>query len=134
MDYRKNKLPILFSAILFLGLCFQLPLQTLMNMPVYHRVAVGQPLDFDLRIPKALADNLVFNIDGVKPLSFGFGKTAPVAATPGELEVQVKLFGLIPLRSMTLSVVPEIKVVPGGQAIGILLESEGVMVVGRSAS
>lgn len=133
MDYRKHKMPIIFAAILFLGLCFQLPLQTIMEIPIHHRVSVGQPLNFDLRMPKALANNLQFNIDGVKPVTFCPGSTAPVAATPGELDVEVKLFGLIPLRNMTLSIIPEIKVIPGGQAIGVLFESEGVMIVGRSA-
>lgn len=133
MDYRKHKTPALFAAILFLGLCFQLPFQTLVNMPAHQRVVVGQPLNLNFSVPKALAQNFQFNIEGLKPPSFHLGQTAPVASTPGELEVQVKLFGFIPLRNMVLSVVPEIRVIPGGQAIGIMLESEGVMVVGRSA-
>lgn len=133
MDYRKHKTPALFTAILFLGLCFQLPLQTVMNLPVYQRVSVGQPVDFNARIPKVIAQNFHFDVEGMKPPSFYLGQTAPVASTPGELEVNVKLFGLIPVRHMILSVVPEVKVIPGGQAIGVMLESEGVMVVGSSA-
>lgn len=133
MDYRKQRAPFLLTAVLFLGLCFQLPVQTLMELPVHQRVYVGQKMDFNLKMPKILADNLQFSIDGAEPVTFYPGSILPVAAAPGQLEVQVKLFGLIPVRNMTLSVVPEIKVMPGGQAIGVMLESEGVMIVGRSA-
>lgn len=133
MDYRKKKTPLLFLAVIFLGLCLQLPFQTLKELPLHQRVSVGEKLDFDLNLPKFLADNFEFTINGVKPTTFYLGSTTPVAANPGQLEVQVKLFGLIPVRHMTVSVVPEIRVIPGGQAIGVMVESEGVMVVGRSA-
>ncbi|WP_003543199.1 SpoIVB peptidase [Desulfotomaculum nigrificans] len=133
MDYRKQKTPVLFLAILFLGLCFQLPLQTIAHLPVNQTVYVGEQVNFNLNMPKALAQNIKFNVEGLKAASFSAGDVTPVAATPGELEVQVKLFGVIPLKRMILSVVPEVKVIPGGQAIGVMVESQGVMVVGRSA-
>lgn len=133
MDYRKNKMPLLFLAVIFLGLCLQLPFQTLNNLPLHQRVSVGEKLDFDSKLPKFLAQNFEFTVDGVKPTTFYLGSTTPVAANPGQLDVQVKLFGLIPVRHMTVSVVPEIRVIPGGQAIGVMVQSEGVMVVGRSA-
>ncbi len=133
MDYRKNKTPLLFLVVIFLGLCLQLPFQTINDLPVHQRISVGERLDFDLKLPKFLAHHFEFTIDGVKPSTFCLGDTTPVAATPGQLDVQVKLFGLIPLRHMTVSVVPEVRVIPGGQAIGVMVESEGVMVVGRSA-
>lgn len=133
MDYRKKKTPLLFWAVIFLGLCLQLPFQMLKELPLHQRVSVGEKLDFDLNLPKCLADNFEFTINGAKPTTFYLGSTTPVAANPGQLEVQVKLFGLIPVRHMTVSVVPEIRIIPGGQAIGVVVESEGVMVVGRSA-
>ena len=43
-----------------------------------------------------------------------------------------KLLGYIPLRSVQVDVVPAFKVVPGGQSIGVVLQSHGVMVVGYS--
>lgn len=133
MDYRKYKTPVMFLAVIFLGLCLQLPIQTLQSLPVHQRISVGERINFDLGLPKILANNFQFNITGAKPSSFCMGDTTPVAATPGDLKIKVKLFGLIPVRDMTVSVVPEIRVVPGGQAIGVMVESEGVMVVGRSA-
>lgn len=39
--------------------------------------------------------------------------------------------GAIPLRKVTVSVIPELRVVPGGQSIGVKLRSAGVLVVGH---
>ncbi|WP_059104901.1 SpoIVB peptidase [Shouchella shacheensis] len=48
----------------------------------------------------------------------------------GSSEAVVKAGGL-PLKSIDVSVLPEIKVVPGGQSIGVKLNTEGVLVVGH---
>lgn len=50
----------------------------------------------------------------------------------GQATIQYKLLGYIPLRSVQVDVVPAFKVVPGGQSIGVVLQSHGVMVVGYS--
>ncbi len=136
MDYRKNKTPVLLVAIAFLGLCLQLPFQILNHLPIQQRVTVGDKLSFDIGLPKYVENNLLeYSIkNNVKSTSMIKTESlTPVAATPGQLDVQVKLFGFIPVRKMTVSVVPEIRVIPGGQAVGVMVESEGVMVVGRSA-
>jgi stage IV sporulation protein B len=49
-----------------------------------------------------------------------------------KLDISIKLFGVIPVKKMTLNLVPEIKVVPGGQPIGVKLFTEGILVVGFS--
>lgn len=131
MDYRKQKLPALLLVVISLGLCLQLPFQVVQNLPPQQRVAVGEQIDLQLNLPKIFTDQFAFKIDGVP--DFYLGQAAPVAAKPGDLKVQVKLFGLIPVREMMVSVVPEVKVIPGGQAIGVMVNSEGVMVVGRSS-
>lgn len=131
MDYRKQKLPALLLVVIFLGLCLQLPFQVVQDLPLQQRVAVGEKFDFKLNLPKIFTDQFEFKIDGAP--AFYLGQAAPVAAKPGDLRVQVKLFGFIPVREMMVSVVPEVKVIPGGQAIGVMVNSEGVMVVGRSS-
>lgn len=52
------------------------------------------------------------------------------AVNLGEANLRIKLFGRIPIRHLTVSVLPEKKLYPGGQSIGIKLRSEGVLVVG----
>lgn len=70
----------------------------------------------------------------------GFGDSHPDQASPspvqldsgktGTADLQVKLFGMIPVKSVHVNVVPDLKVVPGGQSIGVKLKSKGIMVVG----
>jgi len=45
--------------------------------------------------------------------------------------MQMKLFGTIPFKTVTVHVVPELKVIPGGQTIGVKVKSDGIMVVGH---
>ena len=46
------------------------------------------------------------------------------------MKLEFSLFGWIPLRRITVNVLPEIKLVPGGHSIGIKLRAQGVSVVG----
>ena len=52
------------------------------------------------------------------------------AVNLGKANLKIKLFGKIPIRHLSVSVLPEKMVYPGGQSIGIKLRSEGVLVVG----
>lgn len=46
----------------------------------------------------------------------------------GDARLQVRFFGLFPVRHLRVSVVPELSVIPGGQAIGVLISSHGLIV------
>lgn len=48
----------------------------------------------------------------------------------GQVNLQLTLFGVIPLRQITVNVLPEVYLVPGGHSIGIRLSSRGVTVAG----
>ena len=48
----------------------------------------------------------------------------------GQVKLEFSLFGRIPLRQITVNVLPEVYLVPGGHSIGIKLHSKGVSVVG----
>jgi stage IV sporulation protein B len=62
-------------------------------------------------------------VDLRKPLTIQPGK-------PGGAKVTVKL-GNIPLKTVDVEVLPELKVIPGGQSIGVQLHTAGVLVVGH---
>jgi len=49
-----------------------------------------------------------------------------------KLEVSYKLFGIFPVRSGQVEVMNPIKLIPGGQSIGVTLQTKGVMVVGQA--
>lgn len=54
------------------------------------------------------------------------------ALDKSDVGLDVKLFGLIPVKKVTLNVKPEVKVIPGGNPVGIKLSTEGIIVVGFS--
>lgn len=47
-------------------------------------------------------------------------------------KLQVKLLGLIPIKSVAVSKVNDLEVYPGGTSVGIKLSTKGVLVVGHS--
>ena len=48
-------------------------------------------------------------------------------------EIQFKLFNLIPIKTQKIKVLKEDKVLVGGMAVGLVLKTEGVLVVGSSS-
>ena len=52
---------------------------------------------------------------------------------PEEQYLSFKALGIIPFKKMAVNVVSPVSVIPGGQSIGILMHSKGVMVVGMSS-
>lgn len=48
----------------------------------------------------------------------------------GRVNFELSLLGVIPVKHVTVSVAPQIKVIPGGQSVGVKLSTKGVMVVG----
>ena len=56
----------------------------------------------------------------------------PLAVIPGDVKLDLRLFGLIPFKKVTLQVVPPFSVIAGGHSIGVLMNSEGVLAVGCS--
>lgn len=49
----------------------------------------------------------------------------------GATKLTWKLFGKIPFKTTDVTVVPDLKVVPGGQTIGVKVKSAGILVVGH---
>jgi stage IV sporulation protein B len=68
-------------------------------------------------------DTAPAQVDLHKPLKIQPGK-------PGEAKLMLKL-GTIPVKTVDVEVLPELKVIPGGQSIGVKLRTMGVLVVGH---
>lgn len=51
----------------------------------------------------------------------------------GQATVDFKLLGFIPIKQVQVDILPPLKMVVGGQSIGVVLHSNGVIVVGSSA-
>lgn len=46
----------------------------------------------------------------------------------GEFNIEFLLFGLLPMHRLVVRVLPQVEVYPGGQSIGVLLNSRGVII------
>ncbi len=66
-------------------------------------------------------------------LDFRWGITA-VASTEntGSFDCRVKLFNFIPIKTVNVSVTPSRYVIPSGEAIGVKIHTDGILVVGIS--
>lgn len=97
--------------------------------PIKQSVAVGQEFVVRDSFPQSLWDYVTVESAGLHKQI-----TENVAAQnyPGEMNLSLKLFGLIPLKQVSVAVMPEKYLYPGGQSIGILLRTQGVLVVGSS--
>lgn len=51
-------------------------------------------------------------------------------ANPGRYSCDAKLFNIIPIKTVNVSVTPDYYVIPSGEAIGVRLHTEGVLVIG----
>jgi len=102
--------------------------------PEKHVVSVGQPLN--LKFPAPLEKGLKLEIVESNTLQQSVIKgdlitgSNPVALNPGQLKLKLSLYGVVPVREMLVSVVPELRVIPGGQSIGVLIHSKGIIVAG----
>jgi len=129
-------------VLLILVVCASPEFRAFVTFPDHVRLPLGQAQNLALGVPLGttvradLAGGLSLNgADlGWEGRSLGGGAPFSIAALQtGQYNIDFKLFGLIPLRRMTVDVIPPIKVVPGGHSIGVQLRSRGVLVVGHAA-
>jgi len=129
---RISQVGFVFFAILLIFGCFTPFSRSFFGLPVYQNVLVGEPIAPSLQVPGSLKSVLYWESDRPEAVRMPNAGGSPVIGEAGEYRLSLKLFGLVPLRHLTVSAVPEIKVVPGGQSIGVLLHSRGVMVIGAA--
>lgn len=57
---------------------------------------------------------------------------SPLAAIPGDVQLDLRIFGKIPFKKVNLQVISPITVLVGGHSIGVVMNSEGVVTMGYS--
>ena len=106
------------------------------NIIDHIRINLGDSHYVNLQIPFLYVrvdrrDVLLFNGNPAPPGSSRVN--APISLEGqnlGQVRLEFSLFGWIPLRQITVNVLPEVRLIPGGHSIGIKLRSQGVNVVG----
>jgi len=123
-------------TVLIITFCFSPQFRTIYGLPPHIRIIEGEIASFNVNFPLTLTINPEFeqNIKAQSPMPM-YALSRPVFLETlklGNATVQFKLLGLVPIRTVQVDVLPSMKLVPGGNSIGVVLHSRGVIVVGIS--
>jgi len=121
-----------FLATLAVFFCFCGYSGKKVNMLQGLHVNVGDSVNPAIFFKRGIFNNLTLDIydDRNQKMLYNTGKLS--SDRPGKLYLQFKALGLIPFKRTAVNVVSRVNVIPGGQSIGIVMHSKGVMVVGIS--
>ncbi|GGH25050.1 SpoIVB peptidase [Paenibacillus segetis] len=107
-------------------------------MPDELRLFQGQNSQINLTLPVQAEVSVdrpdVIRLNGGESSSMRVSLGDPLklsSLNSGEAKLRMKLFGQIPLKTVKVNVIPDLKVIPGGQTIGVKVKSAGILVVGH---
>jgi stage IV sporulation protein B len=134
----RKKIGIILSIIIIL-LNYNPITQQLLSIPSELKIFEGEQQFLDLKLPLTFeveTDRIgVIKLNGntLNKIQHDFRQPISLQSlTRGNVNLQFKLFGLLPIKNMLVRVLPKINVVPGGHAIGVALYTKGALVVGIS--
>ena len=137
-SWRKKRYAGLILVFLICLTCLSTPFQSFASFPEELRLFTGQnkqlALDMPVNAEVTVTNPDIVTVNGSSQRSFLAPLDRPLAirsSHAGHTEMKVKLFGTIPLKTVKVNVVPDLKVVPGGQTIGVKIHSDGILVVGH---
>lgn len=130
----KRKITGLLLVALVLFISMSTPFQDFASIPTEIRMFEGNGsqlrLSFPVNAQVVSSDHHVVAVSGEASPSSQTGTYQLQGMKQGTAEVKLQI-GQVPVKRMKVNVLPEIKVIPGGQSIGVKLNSLGVVVVGH---
>ncbi|MFD2332271.1 SpoIVB peptidase [Cohnella sp. GCM10020058] len=127
---------LFLALILGFAVC-SAPMRHYAAFPNELRLFEGQDKHLHYAMPvhaQGSLDSTVAEVNGSASANVRIDLNHPVSIhskRSGQTELKLKLFGRIPFKTVRLQVVPDLKVIPGGQTIGVKVKSAGIMVVGH---
>lgn len=118
-----------FLAALVLMTSYTPPVSRLLTLPEHLNIASDEKYSLGLNVPF-----VSLRCRGTSAVSVS--SSDPFCIVPkgdGVGEIEVVLFGALPVKKVRVSVLPRLRLIPGGHSIGVLLKSDGVIVTGISA-
>lgn len=119
-------------AFLIVIFCLSPEFRNIYQLPPHIRIITGETASLTVSFPWTMTVNQDQTVRIRSPQS---GLSRPVSLEPvgqGRATIEFKLLGLIPVRTVQVDVLPPLKLVPGGHSIGVVLHSQGVIIVGYS--
>ncbi len=122
----------LLLAVLIVAFCLSPQFRDIYQLPPHMRIIEGETANLNIAFPWTMT---VSQDQAVRINSSRAGFSRPVSLEPvslGKATIEFRLLGLIPVRTVQVDVLPPLKLVPGGHSIGVVLHSQGVIIVGHS--
>lgn len=122
-------------ALGIVAFCVSPQFRHIYGLPPHMRIIEGEAALFTVNFPLTVSvnpNNQSLKVHSDQP---DYLLSRPVLLQPiklGKATVDFNLLGFIPVRSVQVDVLPPLKLVPGGHSIGVVLHSQGVIVVGNS--
>lgn len=106
-----------------------------MNLPGTLHLSPGQKITLSVHYPLSFhsGSSLTFQ-ESLKLSAFDHLLTKELVLSPKSaerFEVQIRIFGRIPVKKLQVEVAEPPQLIPGGQAVGVLFSSKGVVIVGH---
>ncbi len=136
--YKKKILIAILASIIMVSLTY---IKTYFSMPEELTIIKGEALIYNFRSPfyvRLVADdNEILKLNGgyIKASGNSLNLSNPVtfeSEKNGSVVLDFKIFGILPLRSLRIDVVENIKIVPCGNTVGVKLNLTGILVVGTA--
>lgn len=138
MDPKQPKRIFGLFLVILVGLVgISTPMQNIAAFPNELRLFTGQSKNIQYTAPvhaELSFDPSSLQVNGSSASSLSVSLKEPLSLhsyQSGQTQMKVKLFGKIPFKTVKVDVVPNLRVVPGGQTIGVKVNSAGVLVVGH---
>lgn len=132
---QKTRWAGLLCAVLFILASISTPFREYLAFPSQMRLVNGHGKEMHLTMPATATVTLsnpgVLEVKGRKHWLDLRKPFTVITKKMGQSHLTLHLFGKLPLKKMMVEVLPDIRVIPGGQSIGVKLKSKGVLVVGH---
>lgn len=134
--HRKNvKLLLLNLVIMLTAIFVVINLITIYNYPNEINLMQGhsQKLENSL-FCKLVPDNekqSSINLSKLRSMLTSF--TLIKAKSEGKTNAKLKMLNVLPVKNVTVNVIPDKRIIPSGEAIGVKIQTKGVLVVGLSS-
>lgn len=129
-------------SLFLLAVCVTPQARTILSLPANQKVVVGQTCFIPVKLPPQLDNKIEMKVLRPSQSVFAAPQESPIAVShnadgyqitgvkPGVVDVEFKLLGIIPIKSISVEALPTRRLIPGGHSIGVVLQSRGIMVVG----
>jgi stage IV sporulation protein B len=138
-----NKSPrqkkLIIYVLLAVVAIYSIQILNIISYPSQIDVIKGQSKKLDFLFPFTVDINgnenriVEFSNNYAEKLNLGLKNTYEFKTiNNGIAQIGIKIFGLVPVKNVKVNVIDQIYLVPGGDAIGVKLNTKGVLVVGTS--